>query len=492
MAVGILLTPFLIAELGLAAYGVWTLALTLTFAGGYAALADLGIEAAAARYVAEAISDNDDAALNRIVATTLAFFAGLGIVLAIVVVALAEPFTHLFSVSDDMRSDAVLCFALLGGQIIFELPSRAFIAVLEGAQQFITFQVVEVTRAIVQGAFWLGALIAGYGLPTLAAGLAATTLICLALYWLLAHRAVPSLRVRSQRPSRAEFKRLVSYGSAVMGLRVAGTLYRQMDKVILGIALTPTAVAIFEIANKLHLAASTVQSMSVSALVPATATSRRDPELLRDMFLRGSCYTVAASLPFVVAIFAFTEPLVRDWIGDEADAAAGPARLLLVYLLLNVFHNVGSVMVVALGKMRVMVIATLANVFINLGVSIALVGPFEIYGVILGTLVGNAVIWPIYLRLYLRSFDVTLGQWLRRILVPNLPGLAIQAAVLGILLVTIADSGSLIVIGLATLLSVLASVVTFVRFGMGAHERGLMLATMRSALGRGPAAAATP
>lgn len=490
MAIGILLTPYMITQLGLGAYGVWTLALTLTFAGGYAALADLGIEAATARFVAEAISDDDDTGLNRVVATTLTFFTILGLTLALLMVVLAEPLTHVFGVDDGFRDEAVLCFALCGGQIAFELPSRAFVAVLEGAQQFVTYQAVEVTRALVQGGFWVTMLATGHGVGSLAAGLAATTAVVLVLFWLLARRAVPDLRLAPRLASRAEFRRLVTYGGGVTGLRLAGTLYRQMDKVILGVALGPAAVAIFEIANKLQLAASLVQSMSVSALMPAAATWRRDAAMLKDMFLRGTCYTVAVSLPVAIGIFAFTEPLIDDWIGADAEGASGPARLFLVYLLLNVFHNVGSVMVVALGKLRVMVIATLANVLLNLAVSIALVGPMEIYGVILGTLVGNAVVWPIYLRLYLRTFDVSLREWVRRIVVPILPGLVAQGAVLGGLLLLLADSHNLPVVVVAVLASVAVAVAAFARFGLPAPERSVLIATLRSAVGRPPAAPA--
>ena len=488
IAIGIVVTPFIINQLGLTAYGVWTLALTLTFAGGYASLADLGVEAATARYVAEARGDGDEEAINRTVSTTLAFFTGLGIVIAAAIVALSVPLTHLFSVPDDMHRAAVLCFAIVGGQIVFELPSRAFVAVLEGTQNFPTYQAVELTRALVQAAAWGAALIAGYGIVALAAGLALSTFVVLIAYWWLAHRAVPGLRAGPRHASREEFRRLVGYGGGVFVLRFTGTLYRQMDKVILGVATTPSAVAIYEVANKIHLSAATVQSMSVSAVLPAAATSRRDPAILRDLYLRGSCYSVAVSLPVLIGVFVFAEPLIRDWIGSEAIDAATPARLFLLYLLINVVHNVGSVMVVALGRLRALLIATLANVGINLVVSIALVGSLEVEGVIIGTLVGNAVIWPVYLRIYLNAFDVGLGQWARRILVPNLYGAVAQIAVLGGLVALIGTSGNLLVIGVAIIGSVCVSLAVFLRFGLDANERGVLLATLRAAvLGRTPA-----
>ena len=41
VVIGLVITPFLIGRLGLAAFGVWALALTLSFSGGYAALSEL-------------------------------------------------------------------------------------------------------------------------------------------------------------------------------------------------------------------------------------------------------------------------------------------------------------------------------------------------------------------------------------------------------------------------------------------------------------------
>jgi O-antigen/teichoic acid export membrane protein len=490
IAIGILVTPFIIRQLGLTAYGVWTLALTLTFAGGYAGLADLGLEAATARYVAEARGDDDEEAISRTVATTLLFFGLLGPAIAAIAIGLSGPLTHLFSVPDKLHDAAVLCFAIVGGQLIFEFPSRAFAAVLEGTQSFVAMQGIELTRALLQAILWAGALIAGLGIEALAAGLALSTFVALVLYGYMAHRVVPTLRAGPRHATRTEFRRLMTFGGGVFVLRFTGTLYRQMDKVILGVALTPAAVGIYEIANKIHLAAATVQSMSVSALLPAAATSRRDPSLLRDLFLRGTCYTTAVSLPVLIGIFAFAEPLIRDWIGAEAADAATPARLLLAYLLINVIWNVGSVMVVALGHLRVLLITTVVNVLINLIVSIALVRPLGVEGVILGTLAGNAAVWPVYMRLYMRTFEVDLGQLTRRVLLPNLPGTVVQIALLAGLATLIGTSGNLLVVAVSLVVSVCVSLLVFMRLGLGGSERALLLTTLRDAvLGRAPAPA---
>src|SRR5688572_32966518 len=65
----VLLTPFFLRRLGPAEYGVWLLATTLTFANGYLGLADLGLQQAGIRLVAEARSRDDLQAVNEVVST---------------------------------------------------------------------------------------------------------------------------------------------------------------------------------------------------------------------------------------------------------------------------------------------------------------------------------------------------------------------------------------------------------------------------------------
>ena len=112
-------------------------------------------------------------------------------------------------------------------------------------------------------------------------------------------------------------------------MRIVGTLYRHMDKLIVGIALGPRYVTIYEIANQIHLAAQTVQSVAASALTPTTAYLRAQRDILRDMFLRGSSYVVGFAMPATVAGIIFAEPLIRAWVGALANEAAGPSRLFL-------------------------------------------------------------------------------------------------------------------------------------------------------------------
>jgi O-antigen/teichoic acid export membrane protein len=482
---GLALTPFLIDRLGLEAYGVWALALTLTFAGGYASLSELGIEGATIRYVAEASADGDLAAVNRTVSTSLAVLWTIAIGLAAVVIALAAPLTDLFGVPDHLRDAAIACFAIAGGQLVFELPARALVAAIVGTQRFVSFQVLEVARTLLQVLLYVLVLLQGWGIAGLAAALAASSALTLIGVWLLAHRAIAGLRVNPLRASRPELSRLVRFGGGVLGLRVLSTIYNQMDRLIVGIALGPRPVGLYEIANKVNLGAATVSSVSVSALVPAAASLRREAAMVRDMFVRGSCYATAAALPFAVAVFVFARPLLLGWIGPSALPAVDAVRLFAAYEALQMVNNVGSTMVYGLGRIRVPLIVGAIATTLNLGLSIALVHPLGFEGVIVGTLIANGLAWPLLLRYYLRAFDCSLRTWLRRLVAPNLPGLAVQIVVSLALYALAGDTSSLIVALALIAVSVAASLLVFVLVGLRGEDRRVFLDTLRRAVGVG-------
>jgi O-antigen/teichoic acid export membrane protein len=209
--------------------------------------------------------------------------------------------------------------------------------------------------------------------------------------------------------------------------------------------------------------------------------------VLRDLFVRGSCYSTAVTLPFAVAGFVFARPLLISWIGLRAAPAIGATRLFLLYEALQSVQNVGSTMVLGIGKIRLQAIVLGLATLLNLGLSIALVHPLGISGVVAGTLIANGLAWPILLGYYLKIYDCPLATWLRRVVAPNLPGLALQVGASLLLLAAFGQhTRSFALVIVLCLVSVTVSLATFTLFGMRSYERGLLLDTIRRAAGQVP------
>ena len=169
---GVLLTPLLIHGLGVQGYGIFALALSVTSFGGYAALGDLGVEVAAVRHIAQADAAADIPLLNRTVSTAMAFFGLIGLVLVVVILALATTLVDAFSVSSSLRDAAITCFSLTGISLLFDFPSRALYAVLEGTIRFELFQVVQVVRAIGQTLLFVCVIVFDLGVGGMGAAMA--------------------------------------------------------------------------------------------------------------------------------------------------------------------------------------------------------------------------------------------------------------------------------------------------------------------------------
>ena len=77
-------------------------------------------------------------------------------------------------------------------------------------------------------------------------------------------------------------------------------------------------------------------------------------------------------------------------------------------------------MLVGMGRVRVLASLAVGSTVVNLIASIVLVGPLGLKGVIVGTQIGYASVWIPYLIVSLRALGVSVLEWRREILFPNL------------------------------------------------------------------------
>lgn len=426
----IALTPLFLHELGAEQYGIWLLAATLTFAGGFLSLAELGLQPAAVRFVAEAHSRNDRDDINGVVCTTTAIYALLGVALGLLLAALAPVFVSVFSVTPDLERTARLLFVVVGAQIALDLPAAGIATALEGMQRYGALRAVDLGLRVAWAAVSAYLVTQGHGVLVLAWTALATSALTLVAYVLLTKRLHPAARFGSHHVRRATFRRLTKAGVPTMGLRVLGVMYSQMDRIVIGVMLAASFVAAYEVAYKVHAMAALTLGVLPSAVLPAAAylNAAGDRSRLRSLYVRGTTYALALGLPIVVGAIIYARAIIATWVGNEYTGITGAARLFLIYPALALALVIGQTMLIGLGRMKEMLRYHLVAVLTNLGLSIILVPRIGMIGVIWGTTVGYLLLWVPFTRLLLAEFGESFRGWVRKVLVPVLPGLAVQAA----------------------------------------------------------------
>lgn len=486
VGVGLALSPFMIHKLGVDAYGVWILATTLTFGVGYLSFADFGIEQAAVRYIAEARAAGDEDEMNRIWLTAFTLLAGVALLLVPPLVLLAGPLVNLFAVPASLHDEAQVAFAFVIAQLVFELPSRAFAAVLEGPQRYGLWQVARIFQTLLLSGLVVAVLLAGKGIGWLGIATFTGNGATFVLLAVLALTQMPGVRISPRLFSRRVARKLGSYGGQLLAFRILSAIYRPMDTVVIGIALTSSAVTTYEVGNKLYLGIVMIQTLATSALVPTSAFSRDEPGRLRELLLRGSSYALALAMPFLIAVFIFAGPLIRTWIGPELLDAVTPSRLLLLALVPSFAIVVGQTMLVALGVLRQMIWMVAGWTALNLALSIWLVGPLGINGPIIATLVSTVVLFFPVTWLFLREIGVGVREWTREVFLPVLPSVVVQAGVGILLLPTANGTGSLLLVSALCAITIIAAIATWMLVGLSTHRRRHLFQLLRETLGLQP------
>jgi O-antigen/teichoic acid export membrane protein len=483
IVVGISMTPFLLHRIGATGYGIYVLAASFSASAGYLSLGELGLQGAVVRFVARDDAQGRWDRVERIVGTTMSILFGIGLLGTVALLVLSRFAVSLFNIPADSAAAARFVFAVIAFQVLAEFAVLPILGYLEGLQRFATITLLGVGQLLVYVAILVPLVLHGAGVRGVAVA-AATS----AFLHLLAATVTARVQRGHLRPrfgiDRASLPELTRYSWRLMVIRLTSVGYDQMDKVIVGVALSPAAVAVYQVANNLHLMARYGLSLGSSALTPVSSAlaATADEARLRALLIRGTRSTVALAVPISVSVILLARPLIEGWVGPGFPGAIDAARLFVVYILFTSATTVGVMMLIGMGEMDWLVSLGALSMGINLAVSVALVNVVGVKGVIVGTTVGYSIVLVPYLRLILRRFEIGLAEFARQALVRPL-GLAVgHVALLAAAVAARPPHGfdeALVYGGLAFA----AYLVAYVRYGADASDRMVL----RSLLRRSPA-----
>jgi O-antigen/teichoic acid export membrane protein len=429
MASAFAFMPFLIGRFGLSDYGLFLLAGSLS---GYMGLMDLGVGASVVKYVAEHRARGENRELGEILSTSLVFYVVVGLAAALVLVLVAQ-FAHvLFRVPPQSASLVRNLFLLSAGVSVFTWPTGLAAFVLAGHQRY------DLSARVSIGAM-LGNILVTYLVIVMHQGpfalLACTSLVSLMAAGaniILASRELRGIPVRLGLARMGTLRSIFRFSSVILVTQVCSLIiYQQTDRLVLGVFVGASAIALYEAASRLQAFVQELAGMMASAVMPTAshlnAQSRDDA--LRALFLRGTKYTVIFVTPIAVTLMVLAEPLLRTWLGPSFVPMAFGTQLFVSYWLLNANTTVSGSILTGTGKLKFLLLYTVAGTLANLVLSVVLVQRIGLLGVIVGTVVPYYVGFPIYMRYMMKQLGVPAREWLREVVARPYPLLLLPLTV---------------------------------------------------------------
>jgi O-antigen/teichoic acid export membrane protein len=472
---------FVIGEAGrklpVDAFGVLTLALAFSVSAGYLTIADLGLQSGVTRFIADADGRGQRERIGEVVSSALAVLVTTALGAFAVLIALSFIGSHVFTNVQGaaLQNDLHLLFILFAAEALFGLPGLAFLGVLQGLQRFGWVKVVDLTRQILYTVVALIVLLTGQGVLWFGVAMVSGTAFAAIGYAVAARLLCPEMRISPKLIHRDALRPLARFSGWVFLARINGVIWSQMDTIILEVVIGVNVLAGYSFAARLQSAVSYPLSLTAAAIVPAAANllAMESSGRLRELLVRGTRYTLALSLPVTIAALILARPLLVGWVGAKYASYSGPAQLFLTYQLVTCTATIASTMLVGMGRVRQVTAYVTVAVAINLVISILLAKPLGVSGVIIGTLVGYGISGPLYIRLILRELSMSLGEFVRRAIVPIVPWAILFALVIALTAHVFPPQG-LIAVALCCIPAGLIYVAGVARFGMTGEERSAL------------------
>src|SRR2546425_3180049 len=414
IAVNFLVIPILVTGLGRSLYGVWEMLGRLV---GYLTAGDGRPTQALRLVVATMQASDDDAAKRRYVgAAFVVWILFLPVILAAgAVLVWAAP--TITKAPPELRAAVRLGVALLVGGLLFANLASLPESVLRGMNLGYKRMGLQAALEIVGGALTAGAIAAGLGI----AGAAGSQIVFAALlgatFWIVVKKYVPWFGV--QRPTRADVRSLLGLSAWYSAGEAIAKVLLASDVIILGILVSPTAVASYVLTGYAARLAVNIHVLAAGGAIPGVGgvVGRRR----YDKAARLRRELLALTWLFVTVVGAtvllWNHSLLGLWVGPE-NYAGTPINLLIVLIMAQTaFIRSDAFVIDAALRPRLRVAVTAAAAALTIGLSTLLTMRFGMVGVCTGVLAGRltqSIAYPRLVRTCLGPPSAGTRGWMVR------------------------------------------------------------------------------
>lgn len=427
MVVAFIYMPFLISDFGLANYGVFLLASSLSV---YLGLLDFGVNPTVVKRVAEYLARDRRSELSELVSNALTYYTLIGVAAALLLTFLARFGVQYLALDPADAALATRLFYVAAAVALFVWPLSIGGAVLQGLQRYdLTARVgagVVITNLIAT----FGVIVTDQGPLVLFLALGVITVSSSATLCIMAARQLPGIRPSRRLISRPGLRAIFAFSWMVFVLQLAVLISDQhVDRLVLAAFAGAAAIGLYEPASRMRGLIAVLSNLPASALVPAASKldAEEQPEVIRSLFLRGTKYTLAFVTPITVTLMVLAHPLLDAWLGPEIAPMSVGVQLFLLTWLAHSNLSVAIPMFMGMGKLRFMSWFYFGIALFNLALSLVLVRPYGVMGVIVATAIADLLFFPIGMRYALRTSGVSGREYLGSVVVRVYPLLLVPA-----------------------------------------------------------------
>jgi O-antigen/teichoic acid export membrane protein len=332
--VGVVAIPPLVRVLGIARFGVLSLAWIVI---GYFSLFDLGIGRALTKLIADKIGADQEHAIPPLAWTSLLLMLVLGSMGGLVMAGIGPWLVHrALKIPPDLQSETLSSFYLLALSVPLVTVTSGLRGILEALQRFRALTLIRLPMSVFSFVGPLLVLPFSRSLVVVIAVLVLGRLVGTLMHLAVCFGALPALW-HSFVVERSIVMTVVRLGGWMTVSNLVSPVMVYLDRFLVGALLSVAAVgyytAPFDMATRLWIVPGAVANVLFPAFAMSMQQDTQRAELLLD---RGIKYVFIALFPLVLASISLAPEGLRLWLGPVfAQNSTAAFRWLAAGILVN-------------------------------------------------------------------------------------------------------------------------------------------------------------
>lgn len=416
MAIGLVTTPLILHSLGATEFGGYAVLASLST---YFGVLDLGIGGSLTRFMVFYNERGDRTRVGVFATFGMLFYLAMGAVLLPALYAIAPAIGHFLAFPAGLQTQSSALIPLVGALFIGWALIGIISARLAAAHR------LDVTAlANVCGALGMAVLI--YTLVPLYPRVE-TVFACMAgqlvLVWLVllvANRRLNGRLLVSPRLVRwRETREIFSFGLWSQLSSITAVVNLEADKVIISRGMGVANVTPYHVANRMALLSRALPLQLLGSLLPAVTarvSGGMTKDELADLYRSSSRALMLPTLLISGFVAGIADPLLRLWLGARLPGAAALCTALVLSYSVNNLTGAGSTILRAQGRPQLETFYGILSAVLNIVLTVLLIGPFGLSGVVMGTIAGNVIGSAVFIAVFHRrerfAWWRTMGAWL--------------------------------------------------------------------------------
>lgn len=405
----VFMVPYQIRHLGIANYGMVTLAVSFT---SYVQLATVAVTGATGRFVVFHMARNEIKQARSYVTTQFIFTIWMAIALLPVAALVAFMSPGFINIPHGQESNTQWLFFLVLLSALFPILASSSRSSLLVKQRFDISSLLEILSQTFRYSTWI--LMFTLFLPAIwhiGLGLAIGAAVCLIGGWIAFAKLTPELSPGLRGFETRKLTDMLSMGVWMVVTILSMILYFSIDPLIINKTLGPASVGKYGtlLGLTIMLRTLSIQLTAVLAPIAIACYARQDIEGMNRHLIRSIkfiCLTLAVPL---AVICGFSSPILMQWLGPEFRPLSVLMWLMFAHLVVNLGVEPILAGLIAANKLAVPAIITAVFGVFRVGLAILLIKytNWGVYGVALGGLItftiSRSIALPIYAARVLKT-----------------------------------------------------------------------------------------